>query len=150
LQRVLHITAPIKWIDVIFLFLILASGVYQFIETLSIFYGICLFIILILLLFFLFGRDEVRFDTSGEGVVETKHYTLIGIKKHKYQGLSKAKDIIKVDVSGVDTGKNIEGYLLFDDGYRQPIPGDDTSIEKIISWFKNNYGTSLSIKKERS
>jgi hypothetical protein len=149
LHRVLQITSPISWADIIGGSLILAVGVYKFIESPSVILGIFVLILVIILIFLLFLRDEVRFDASDEGVVESKFWTITGVKKYRYQGLSKARAIITVDIDGVDSGEIIKGFLLFEDGYRHPIPGDNTISEKIISWFQNNYNTTLNIKEEK-
>ena len=144
----LQITSPINWTNVIIAFLILTVGTYKFIESPSFSYGAISLILTAILFFLVFTRDGVRLDLSGEGVIESKLWTLTGVKKYKYQSLTKAKTIIAVDIGAADAGESIKSYLLFDDGYKLPIPGEAVVREAMVAWFQSNLKINLNIKKE--
>lgn len=142
---VLKVISPINWAIFIVVFLILAGGLYNFIESPSFLAGMIILLFIFILIFLLFARHELSLDASGVGVAAVKQWTLEGVKNYNYQGLSKAKDIIKVDIGGSES-EVIKWFLLFDDGYRLPIPGNDANIEEIMGWFQDNYGNSISVK----
>jgi len=147
LNTVLQTTSPIPWGDIVGGVFIGAVGVYNFIESPSSFYGILVLIILYFLFVRLFKRDEIRFDTSGKGMVESKVWTFAGRKTYKHEDLSQANEIALVYIGG-ESGKRTKSYLLFNDGCMCPIPDNDVFIEKVVSFFQSNYEINLSIKKE--
>lgn len=144
----LTITAPINKANVIICLVILAAGLYKFLESPSLSYGAISVIMMLILLFLTFARDEVRLDPADDGVIESKLWTITGMKKYKYQGLTKASSISAVDIGAADAGELIKSYLLFADSYKLPIPGEDVVRENIVGWFQSNYNLNLSIMKK--
>jgi hypothetical protein len=146
--RDLQITTPINWANVATVFVILAVGSYKFVESPSVFYGTSALILMVILLFLVFARDEVHLDSTGEGEIQSKLWTLTGVKKYKHQSLTKARSIIAIDIGAADAGESIKSYLLFDDGYKLPIPGEDVVRAEIVAWFQSNLNLTLNIIKD--
>jgi len=148
LENNMTITSPINKANVMICVVILAVGTYKFIGSPSLAYGVLSLVLMFVLLFLIFGRDEVHLDASDDGVIESKLWTLTGVKKYKYQGLKKAISVIAVDIGAVDAGELIKSYLLFSDGFKLPLPEEDMVREQIAAWFQSTYKLNLNVTKK--
>jgi hypothetical protein len=124
-------------------------GVYVFIKTPTFFYGSLIFVVLFVLIFIVVARDEIHLKSANGGTAESKIWTLFGTKKYKYNGLEKAKKVLIIDLGVSDAGRSTKYFLEFEDGYKLALPDDDKTTQKVISWFKEVYGKTLNIEKQK-
>ena len=148
MERDLTVSSSFNYAGFIAAIVMWLIGFYVFLRDLSI---VSVFFILVLgaviVIMLLVARDQIRLTATEGGTAESIIWTFTGRKKYRYKGLSKAKEIVLIDISG-DTGPMFKQYLKFEDGYELPLPEGKDVVNKIINWFESCYRITLSVNKK--
>lgn len=136
------VEAKLSKVDRIMASVMLSAVIIAMIQSPSIIGGVFIFCMLVVI-FFTFTHDEVVFDETGDGAVESRIWTFTGVRKYRYEGLAKAKAVIAEDVGSETTV--INNYLLFEDGHKLLLPDGKDVGEKVKAWFKKKYNIELEI-----
>lgn len=136
------VEAKLSRVDRIMASVMLSAVIIAMIQSPSIIGGVFI-VCLLVVIFFTFTREEVVLDETGDGVIESKIWTLTGVKKYRYHGLAKAKAVILEDIGS--EAPDILNYLQFEDGHKLLLPRGKNIPEAVKAWFKTKYDIELEI-----
>lgn len=146
-ERDLTVSSSFNWTGFIAAIVMWLLGFYVFLRDqsiVSVFFILVLGVVIVVML--LVARDKIVLTAIEGGTAESIIWTFTGRKKYRYKDLSKAEEIVLIDISG-DTGPMFKQYLKFKDGFELPLPDGKDVINKIICWFESCYNITLSINK---
>jgi hypothetical protein len=102
----------------------------------------------IFFMFYALMTNDIKFEPIGKGRVNARVWIFVSYKRYHYEDLTKAKAIIIYKVNRWGDFKIDSRILLFEDGYKIPLPDNEDIADKISAWFREKYSIEVPIKEE--
>jgi hypothetical protein len=102
-------------------------------------------------LFFMFNAfmiNDIKFEPIGKGKVDAKEWIFVAYKRYHYDDLTKAKAIVIYKVNRWGDFRIDSRILLFEDGYKIPLPDDEQAADKVAGWFLEKLNIEVPITEE--